>query len=587
MLSATSRRLAVLSALALLVCLAPAADSSDATRGPAGWRSVWSTTLAPGDDWSLLDAYVADVAGHHLAIGRENGDIAVIDVSTGTPVSSASPVPGLGVVRQVWIVGPTLLVRREADPDVDLYSDSVSSVLAAYDLSSGRLLWASDPAPAFEVSPAGVVRLRPSALDVLDVRTGVRRSSVALPPGCTAQAAAADTAVAVLNRCSNGEMRLSALDVPTGRSRWQRVLAYRLPPPKRAKKGMPTTVQTGSDGSVLVRVNQTPLLFAPDGRPLAVPARPLDEGASIEAGGGLLAYTTGILSDRGSGRGYEASYTQAIDPATGLVRWAHKTDLLNSLVADDTMFLALHASRTLTADYAAWPLPAYVVTFQAATGRISNLPLSIPYGRSELIGAGDGMIFVLTQGITAGHERIRLTAHRLVHDERLGNPPEGAVAPSRWPDSCHLLRRVDLDPLGAGYQAVPRPLRLPDGPLPIPAACSWVPPTDDRATVFASVAWVASSPGRARDLFAAETDVKGDEHAAAQARDIVYYEDTTPAGRQYLALINVGPVIVRLMTSTEEALRLLAPRLRDNLGRTRLSLSSRPPVSSSAGAPSR
>jgi hypothetical protein len=151
-----------------------------------------------------------------------------------------------------------------------------------------------------------------------------------------------------------------------------------------------------------------------------------------------------------------------------------------------------------------------------------------------------------------------------------------------WPDACALLTERDLSLLATGYVPSPRPGTLPGGsqtgalagiPLPKPVACDWIPPTDEGAVVSVSVEWVASSASAAQRLAAEENRYgfrlsSGPEITGPGGPDVVYHQLTTPAGPLYSALVRGGPVITKILASTIEAVRQLAPRLRGNLRAT-------------------
>lgn len=103
-------------------------------------------------------------------------------------------------------------------------------------------------------------------------------------------------------------------------------------------------------------------------------------------------------------------------------------------------------------------------------------------------------------------------------------------------------------------------------------------PTDSGAVVSVSVAWVARSSAEARALFdAAVNELRrqcGDSESVGCDYDPVAdgdglfsaMPDVYGVGRRGNTLVNVGPVIAELNTDSPSVLRLLAPRIRANLG---------------------
>ncbi|NUW42573.1 PQQ-binding-like beta-propeller repeat protein [Nonomuraea rhodomycinica] len=595
----SARGVAASLAAALAVCLAPASDSADATRRAVGWEAVWSVTLTQGSDRLWRDPvgeYAAEVSQGVVALGLGRGPVVVIDAGTGRIRSRMRP-EGSGNVRRIWVTGDTLVVQRGAAPS----GFGAPAYLAAYDLPTAAPLWvtyvAGDEEFA-EVTPRGVAIARPSRLDLYDLRRGTATGGVPVRPGCATRVAAAGAAVAVLSGCPGEAPRLSAIDPATGRARWQRVLPYTTPPGDRAGKGMETAVQGTADGSVLVRVNQTSLLYAPDGRPLPGVLSPAPE-ARVVTTGRVLAHSFAPASPDGRP---EAAVTQAFDPGgRGLLR-TRRTGASGPLFADGRTFVAMDVmgwTQGLT-----WPLPAHLTSVDAVTGETADLPLPVPHAMAELVGAGGGLAFVLDpvpETLGGDGPAARVTAYRLMREERPRAAPLGAVEASRWPDACRLLTAADLAPLGGGHRAfprtpaprLPRPLGAADttgtasatgttgtsGTARMPGragaaapghvACDWIPPADDGTVVFVSVEWAAPSAREARELFAAETArLKADAGVRVLPSgrpDVLLHGLGTPAGTQFHALVVAGPVVARLMTRSEAAVRLLGPRLRDNL----------------------
>ncbi|MEU4223895.1 hypothetical protein AB0F17_06350 [Nonomuraea sp. NPDC026600] len=191
-------------------------------------------------------------------------------------------------------------------------------------------------------------------------------------------------------------------------------------------------------------------------------------------------------------------------------------------------------------------------------------------GATLLEGGAGGLVFVRTPtqdddsaGVKNG---TRITAYRLVRANRPPANPPGVAPAADWPDACGLLTDRDLSLLAPGYLASPHSRTLAGSPLPKPAVCDWIPPTDKGDVVSVSVMWTAPSTSEAQRLAAEETRYGLDSVITGRdGPDIVYYRLGHPAGSQYGALVSVGPVVTKLVASTPETVRRLAPRLRDNL----------------------
>ncbi|MFD1538228.1 PQQ-binding-like beta-propeller repeat protein, partial [Nonomuraea guangzhouensis] len=378
----------------------------------------------------------------------------------------------------------------------------------------------------------------------------------------------ADELVAVLELCANDRVHLAAVDPETGRPHWTRDLTYRRPqqwpPDDEADSRRNVGVATAADGTVLVHLNDTSFLYAPDGRQLPADLHAANWAYStrspIVTGAGVVAHTS---IPYGGGAGH----VQGIDPATGGTRWTREIPGLTSFIATGDLFVT-EGENYPGLDF--WPLNAYLLAIDAATGEASELPLPATYGATNLEGGVGGLVFVRTptqdddsRGVKNG---TRITAYRLVRANRPPANPPGVAPAADWPDACGLLTDRDLSPLAPGYLASPHARTLAGRPLPKPAVCDWIPPTDKGDVVSVSVAWTASSTSEAQRLAAEETRYALD--AVIKGRDgpdIVYYQLGHPAGNQYGALVSVGPVITKLVASTPETVRRLAPRLRDNL----------------------
>ncbi|MEU4223894.1 PQQ-binding-like beta-propeller repeat protein [Nonomuraea sp. NPDC026600] len=167
-----------------------------------------------------------------------------------------------------------------------------------------------------------VAALTASDVQLLDARTGATRAVMPISQGCTADAAAADELVAVLELCAGERVRLAAVDPETGRPYWTRDLTYRRPqewpPAEGADPRRDLDVATAADGTVLVRLSGTSYLYASGGRRLLADIHGANWGYStrspVVTGAGVVAHTS--IPDGGEG-----GYVQGVDPATGAIRW--------------------------------------------------------------------------------------------------------------------------------------------------------------------------------------------------------------------------------------------------------------------------
>jgi outer membrane protein assembly factor BamB len=562
------RRLVGVPLLALVTCLALVCDAPAVVRKAVGWQAVWSAAFDNRSFGLTEDVFVYShtlvPSERALAVAARIGRILILDPVTGRVLSTVPAEPRLGDVRELWVADEALVVLRERPGRT---GDEFEGVLTGYDLATGQRLWGSRLAREAVVTRRAVAALTASDVQLLDARTGSTRAVMPIPQGCTAAAAAADELVAVLELCANDRVRLSAVDPETGRPYWTRDLTYRRPqqwpPAEGAETRRDVGVATAADGTVLVHLSDTPYLYASDGRRLPADIHGEATRSPIVSGEGVVVYTS--IPDRGG-----AGYVQGVDPATGAIRWTRGVAGPTSYIPTGDLFVTEDREDL---GLESWPLNAYLLAIDAATGEASELPLPATEGATILEGGVGGLVFVRTptQDDASGGVKngTRITAYRLVRANRAPANPPGVAPAADWPDACGLLTDRDLSLLAPGYLAYPHSRTLADSPLPKPAVCDWIPPTDKGDVVSVSVTWTAPSTSEARRLASEETRYGLD--ATIKGRDgpdIVYYQLGHPAGNQYGALVSVGPVVTKLVASTPETVRRLAPRLRDNL-RTR------------------
>ncbi|MET7338281.1 PQQ-binding-like beta-propeller repeat protein [Nonomuraea sp. NPDC005650] len=177
-------------------------------------------------------------------------------------------------------------------------------------------------------------------------------------------------------------------------------------------------------------------------------------------------------------------------------------------------------------------------------------------GRTVLVGTAPGLAFVrLAAGTVA--------AYTLGYGVPDGRELLDGVAADAWPDACDLLPR----PPRGGYITRPATQALFGRELPKPVQCDRVPPTDDEPVVSLSVDWVSADAHR---LYAVETaSIKREWFHDPVTEDpylLDYLRSTaTGTGSAPEAVVSVGPVIVRLTSSSRQTLRALAPQVRDKL----------------------
>ncbi len=514
---------------AVLLVIGVAGDAPWLPTAPVEWRAAWSMPLEAGD--SPLGAPLTSVSEQDLAVAA-GGAVRVHDPRTGALRRTLPAEPGFPAsVTGVWVVPPLLVVSRGV-------SGTAGQMLYGYDLATGAKLWRRAIAvvpdavtqdrltyagPRVMATRRGIMVLgqtsEPLRFHSLDLRSGRTRATSVHRRGCEVHGAATGRSAMLLSHCPGDGLRLTSVNPGTLRPDWTRPLplSYSLTQTPEAEEHPWMEITAGAAGIVYVHAGNDGFFYAEDGRRLS---------SSREA-------VTGAAPAGGSPPMFVGSYPETAKDG--------------ELVLEER-----------------WPLPAYLIALDPAGGRLSGLPLDRPLHHLSLAGTARDLAFVHEQRYGSG----RLTAYRLVHGLPRGPAPLGQVPPDAWPDACALLTGRDLRAVADGYRAVPG-RRTPAGtPLPKPAGCDWIPSTDDGAVISVSVEWVAPSSARARELFAAEV-----AHLRKEARvdptgvtpQLYPYTDSTPSGTFGGTLVHVGPVIVRLTSTSRGALRRLAPLLRDNL----------------------
>ncbi|MDP9868472.1 MULTISPECIES: outer membrane protein assembly factor BamB family protein [Streptosporangium] len=516
-----------------------AADTPDGRPAPVQWRMAWS---APAEADLVNGTHGTPhygVSQPALAMAAGQGTVRVHDARTGALVrtlSVAPTTPGNGSrdpVAGVWATSGTVVVFTDDQSRGD-------QRLHAYDARTGALLWrravtiasprnqASD-AGTYEGSPImvterGVVLVdqaaEPPALRTLDPRTGTPVARTARPRGCALTADATARSVVLLDHCAGNHLRLASVDPSTLRPNWTRTLPS--PPRTLTDDGSPPSLHlvVSGDGYAGVSVGDVSSFYGPDGRLLS----------------------TGQEALRAAGSARDS-------------RWSRPMRLNQGATTGGDGALWGDASR--------WPLPAFLVSVDAGSGRLRALPLDASSTHVSLVGTTPGMAFVL---FATG----RVAAYTLTYGVPGGHELFDRVPPDAWPDACGLLTAADLRPVADGYVPTPRTPTLFGERLPKPVQCDWIPPVDDAPVVSLSVDWVSSSSAVAAQIFATETArIKQTEIYDAITEDaylLDYIRSTaTGTGGAPEVLVNVGPVIVRLASASRSALRLLAPLVRDEL----------------------
>ncbi|MER6514070.1 PQQ-binding-like beta-propeller repeat protein [Nonomuraea sp. NPDC001636] len=512
-----------------------AADTPDGRPAPVRWRMAWS---APAEaDLVNYEHGTPNygVSQQALAMAAGQGTVRVHDTRTGALIRTLSVAPATSgnysrdPVSGVWMTSGTVVV----------FTDDQSSGgqrLHAYDARTGALLWrrsvtiasrqnrAPDAGtysgPPILVTERGIVLAEPPALRTLDPRTGTPVARTDRPRGCALAAAATARSVMLLDHCAGNRLRLASVDPSTLQPNWTRTLPS--PPRTLTDSGSPSLhLVVSGDGYTGISVGDVSAFYGPDGRLLS----------------------TGQEALRAAGSARDS-------------RWSRPMRLNQEAATGGDGSLWGDASRL-------WPLPAFLVSVDAGSGRLRALPLDVPSTDVSLVGTTPGMAFVRS---ATG----RVAAYTLTYGVPGGHELFDGVPADAWPDACGLLTAADLRPVADGYVPTPRTPTLFGERLPKPVQCDWIPPVDDAPVVSLSVEWVSSSSAVAARIFATETaHIKRTETYDAMTEDaylLDYIRSTaTGTGGAPEVLVNVGPVIVRLASASRSALRLLTPLVRDEL----------------------
>ena len=497
----------------ILACGAVTAADAPPPRARVAWRAAWSQPVPSAGGATELQTPDAAVSREALVLAAPHGTVTVLDPRTGRlrrtiPADPRFPQP----VSGVWTASGTLVVARGS-------AHVPAHLLYAYDLATGTLLWRRPlelimppPDHAFRgprIMAAGhavVVVERPTepvGVRAFDLRSGAITAQAALPGGCRLEATATTHRLLLISQCAAGRNTLSGLDPRTLRHRWTRPLP----------SGDLLASFAASAGQVAHAVAGPQDVFIDeDGRPL---------------------------------------------PASDPGRWNVPLHLGSYPARGENGEIDLSGG---------WPLPAYLLSPDPGSGRLTGLPLDVPAGYHSLIGATDGMAFVRDHG----SDPQRVIAYRQLLGHAAVTAELGGVEPEAWPDACALLSEHDLRILGDRYRPVPTAKAIGATRLPKPAACDWIPAADDGAVVSLTLDWVSPSTAAARRMFAAEvTRVKDHRHSpfdpTTESAQLLAFTASTPAGTPATTLVRAGPVIARLTSSSRQALRLIAPRLRDTL----------------------
>lgn len=506
-------RVTILLVVILATCSAATVDNSARVRRvPVEWRAVWSVPADAETGKALFSPPGHAVSGEAVAVATRQGTVRIHDPRTGAiqrtiPADPSRPAPITGV----WIAAGTVIVSR-GEPGVAEQS------LSGHDLRTGAALWRR------AITVAG---RQPQA----EVTGGYHGPQIM----------ATERGIVVLER-SDEPVDIQALDPRTGTTTAQ--LTYprgcRLTGAATARS---VTLLSYCQGNKLRLASLSPRTLRYEWtRQLPSSSSPEDGDVAIRLTTNAEGYVHVSAGDDdffcGPGGRLLSTGPQAVK-VTDLNRWSPPLYVGSHPAADD------HGGALLEST---WPLPAYLISVDPGTGRLGGLPIDLPAHRVSLAGSSRYMAFVHSDVPGEG----RLTAYRLIY---------GAAPPKiAWPPACDLLTTRDLAVFADGYRAAPGA----DGA----AKCDWVPSTDDGAVVSLSVEWVSSSDVGARRLFTAEVaaiEETGEVDPTTEAPGFLSYTVARTNGFYGATIINVGPVIVRLASSSRQAVRLISPLLRDNL----------------------
>ncbi|MEO3805964.1 PQQ-binding-like beta-propeller repeat protein [Nonomuraea sp. B1E8] len=502
---------ATLLVVILAACPAAAVDTTLA-RVPVEWRALWSVPADAENGVEFLGAPGHAVSDRAVAVATRQGTVRVHDPRTGAlqrtiPADPARPSPVTGV----WIAGGTLAVAR-GEPN------GAQQTLYGHDLGTGAPLWRRT---------ITTDRRQPRLGD-----TGFYHGPRIM---------ATERGIVVFER-PDEPLDIQALDARTGAT------TARMTYPRSCRLTGAATARSVRllsycQGNELRLASMDPLTLRQVWtRLLPSTASPKDGGPPI----GLTANAEGYARARAGEDDFFFGPDGRLLPTGSQAARVTDPDRWNPPLYAGSFTVANDQGRTLMDS--TWPLPAYLISVDPGTGRLAGLPVDLPAHLVSLAGASQDLAFVLSH--VPGDER--LTAYRLIYGT--------ARTKTAWPDACGLLTGRDLAVFADGYRAAP----ATDGA----ARCDWIPPRDDGAVVTVSVEWVSSSHASARRLYAAETAAikeTGDFDPTTEAPGFLSSTVHETNGSYGATIINVGPVIVRLTSSSRQAVRLLSPLLRDRL----------------------
>ncbi|MFB9251837.1 PQQ-binding-like beta-propeller repeat protein [Sphaerisporangium melleum] len=518
----------VLLTVVLVTCPAATADAPRLPFAPVEWRAVWSVPADAGTGEPSFEIPQYAVSDQAVAIATRQGAVQIRDPRTGAlrRVIAAGPARTTPITG-VWIAPDTLVVSRGAP-------NAAGQALDAHDLTTGATLWRRTIAVSgYGVGPAdagvyrgsrimvterGIVVFErpdePFAIHALDLRTGATTARAMYQRGCDLRGAATARSVVLLGQCAGNRLRLASMDPRTLRPGWTRPLSSFSAPP-------------GGDPAIRVTADAAGYVHASVG----------DDDFFYRADGHLLSTDPPAVAAMNPGRWSPPLFAASFSAAAGR---------REALPRDE------------------WPLPAYLISLDSATGRLGGLPLATPSHRTSLIGTTRDMAFVHSDVPGDG----RITAYKLIYGLSGGPARFGGVPASAWPDACALLTGRDLRVLADGYRAAPGADHPAGTTLPEPVKCDWIPPEDDGAVVSLTVEWASSSSAGARRLFTDEVGAIKESNAVdltTESPGFLSYTVATTNGFYGATIINVGPVIVRLRSPSRQAIRRISPLLRDNL----------------------
>lgn len=506
------RSAAILLVVVLATCSAAALDNvTRLPRVPVEWRALWSVPADAENGVEFLGVPGHAVSARAVTVATRLGTVRIHDPRTGAlqrtvPADPAQPAPITGV----WIAGDTLVVAR-GEPD------GAEQTLYGHDLATGAPLWRRTI----------ITALRQARLGDTGSYHGPRIM-------------ATERGIVVFEQ-PDEPLDIQALDARTGMTT-ARVTYPRSCRLTGAATARSVRLLSYCQGNELRLASMDPRTLRQEWtRLLPSSSSPKDGGPPI----GLTANAEGYVHARageddfffGPGGRLLSTGSQAVK-VTDPDRWNPPLYAGSSTVGNDQ----IHTLQNT------WPLPAYLISVDPVTGRLGGLPIDLPAHLVSLAGASRDMAFVFSDVPGDG----RLTAYRLTY---------GTARPkTAWPDACGLLTGRDLAAFADGY----RPAPATDGA----AKCDWIPPADDGAVISLSVEWVSSSDASARKLYTAEAaavKATDDIDPTTEAPGFLSYTVAATNGFYGATIINVGPVIVRLTSSSRQAVRLVSLLLRDHL----------------------